>query len=219
MGALTIAEIARTLPGPPSPDLMSRLTASGVTTSGDLLASWARRDFDDLSDGDTARLGDLVAHAALATLDATPPLRARLVEAGLRRRRRPQATHRLERREQAARPARALPGSHRPRDQPHRRRRGDDQVLQYRATFGRDIPEIVTLAETISQWRNEIAAAVLLGISNAAAEAVNRVTKLLYRTAFGMRNVSHQQRRASYAASRSTRPDWLPAVATHPKSA
>ena len=198
---------------------MSRLTASGVTTSGDLLASWARRDFDDLSDGDTARLGDLVAHAALATLDATPPLRARLVEAGLRRRRRPQATHRLERREQAARPARALPGSHRPRDQPHRRRRGDDQVLQYRATFGRDIPEIVTLAETISQWRNEIAAAVLLGISNAAAEAVNRVTKLLYRTAFGMRNVSHQQRRASYAASRSTRPDWLPAVATHPKSA
>jgi transposase len=93
------------------------------------------------------------------------------------------------------------------------------RFFDYRATFGRDIPEIVTLAETISQWRNEIAAAVLLGISNAAAEAVNRVTELLYRTAFGMRDVSHQQRRASYAASRSTRPDWLPAVATHPKFA
>ncbi|OHV43426.1 hypothetical protein CC117_32675 [Parafrankia colletiae] len=90
------------------------------------------------------------------------------------------------------------------------------RFLDYCATFGKDVPEVVTLAETISDWRNEIATALLLGISNAAAEAVNRVTKLVYRTAFGLRNVPNQQRRASYAGSRSTRPDWLPAATAHP---
>ncbi len=88
------------------------------------------------------------------------------------------------------------------------------RFLGYCATFGKDVPEVVTLAERIFDWRDEIATAILLGLSN-AAEAVNRVTKLVYRTAFGLRNVPNQQRRASYATTRSSRPDWLPAT-THP---
>ncbi|WP_239341259.1 neuraminidase-like domain-containing protein [Frankia sp. CiP3] len=81
---LMIGDIARTLPNPPSLDVLARLAEAGVTTSTDLLAGQVRRDFDGLSDVDAATLGDLVAHAALATLDPAPPLRARLVEAGLR---------------------------------------------------------------------------------------------------------------------------------------
>jgi transposase len=84
------------------------------------------------------------------------------------------------------------------------------------------VPEIQTLAETISTWRAEIARAVLTGHSNAAAEGVNRLVKLVYRTAFGLTNVTNQQRRSRYAASRSTRPEWLHAVTTttsHPVAA
>jgi transposase len=58
--------------------------------------------------------------------------------------------------------------------------------------------------------------------SNAAAEGVNRLVKLVYRTAFGLTNVTNQQRRSRYAASRSTRPEWLHAVTTttsHPVAA
>jgi len=77
------------------------------------------------------------------------------------------------------------------------------------ATVGHTIPEIITLAGTISDWRDEIGNALLHGLSNAAAEGVNRLIKLVYRSAFGMTNVANQQRRARYAASRSTRDDWL----------
>ncbi|WP_018635270.1 transposase [Parafrankia elaeagni] len=87
------------------------------------------------------------------------------------------------------------------------------------ATFGKDIPELVTLATTLDQWRDETAHAVLLGITNAKAEGVNRLTELVYRVAFGLRNVAHQQRRASWAASRRTRPHWLPRVITRPQVA
>ncbi len=83
------------------------------------------------------------------------------------------------------------------------------RFLEYCATTGATVPEIVTLAETISEWRNEIAAALLHGLSNAAAEDVNRLIKLVYRSAFGLTNVANQQRRARRAASRSTRKDWL----------
>jgi transposase len=68
------------------------------------------------------------------------------------------------------------------------------------------------LAETVSTWRAETARAVLTGHSNAAAEGVNRLVKLVYRGAFGLANVANQQRRARYAASRSTRPNWLHTV-------
>ncbi|MEX5638164.1 transposase, partial [Parafrankia sp. FMc2] len=93
------------------------------------------------------------------------------------------------------------------------------RFFEYCATVGAAVPEIVTLAETISTWRVEITNALLHGLSNAAAEGVNRLTKLAYRTAFGLRNVTHQQRRARYTASRSTRPQWLPTVTARPKVA
>ncbi len=87
------------------------------------------------------------------------------------------------------------------------------------ATVGATIPEVVTLAETISAWRVEIANTLLHGLSNAAAEGINRLATLVYRAAFGLRNVTNQQRRARYTASRSTRPDWLPHVTTHLRAA
>lgn len=93
------------------------------------------------------------------------------------------------------------------------------RFFEFAATIGATIPEVVTLAETISEWRVEITNAVLHGLSNAAAEGVNRLTKLVYRTAFGLRNVTNQQRRARYTASRSTRPNWLLSVTAHPKPA
>src|SRR5262249_57719035 len=82
-------------------------------------------------------------------------------------------------------------------------------VFEFAGTVGASVPEIQTLAETVSTWRAEIARAVLTGHSNAAAEGVNRLVKLVYRGAFGFTNVANQQRRARYAASRSTRPHWL----------
>ncbi|WP_349816956.1 transposase [Frankia sp. Cppng1_Ct_nod] len=93
------------------------------------------------------------------------------------------------------------------------------RFFDYCATFGRDIPELVTLAETIDSWRDEIANAVTLGITNAAAEGVNRLSKLIYRVAFGLRNVVNQQRRARYIAYRATRPDWQPTVTAYAKVA
>ncbi len=82
------------------------------------------------------------------------------------------------------------------------------------ATVGETVGEVVTLAETISTWRVEITDAVQHGLSNASAEGVNRLIKLVYRAAFGLRNVTNQQRRARYAASRSTRPAWPHSVIT-----
>lgn len=48
------------------------------------------------------------------------------------------------------------------------------------ATAGGSVPEIVTLAETISVWAPEICRGVATGHSNAAAEGVNRLVKLVY---------------------------------------
>jgi transposase len=84
------------------------------------------------------------------------------------------------------------------------------------ATVGGSVPEIQTLAETISVWRQEIARGVATGYSNAAAEGINRLVKLVYRSGFGFTNVTHQQRRSRYAASRSTRPHWLHTVTSSP---
>jgi hypothetical protein len=74
---------------------------------------------------------------------------------------------------------------------------------------GATVPEIVTLAETVSVWRAEICRGVATGYSNAAAESVNRLVKLVYRSGYGFTNVTNQQRRSRYAASRGTRPVWL----------
>jgi hypothetical protein len=82
----------------------------------------------------------------------------------------------------------------------------------FRGTTGATVPEIQTLAQTISTWRTEIARGVLTGHSNAAAEGINRLITLVYRSVFGFTNVSNQQRRSRYTASRSTRPEWLHTV-------
>ena len=84
------------------------------------------------------------------------------------------------------------------------------------ATIGASVPGIATLAKTISVWRAEIARGVATGHSNAAAEGVNRLVKLIYRSGFGFTNVTYQQRRSRYAASRSTRPEWLHNVTHNP---
>jgi len=47
-----------------------------------------------------------------------------------------------------------------------------------------DIPELVTLARTVSRWEDEIVAAVLTGVSNARSEALNRIAKLEARQAY-----------------------------------
>jgi hypothetical protein len=41
-----------------------------------------------------------------------------------------------------------------------------------------DIPELLTLASTISAWENELVRAVLTGVTNARLESLNRIAKL-----------------------------------------
>jgi transposase len=67
------------------------------------------------------------------------------------------------------------------------------------------IPELVTLARTVDRWREEIINAVLLGVSNARSEGLNRVIKLEGRKAYGFRNPVNQRRRLRYATTRTTR--------------
>jgi hypothetical protein len=70
------------------------------------------------------------------------------------------------------------------------------------------IPELVTLAETVSRWREHIAAAIILKVSNAKSEGTNRVIKLVARIAFGFRDLRdpvNQRRRSRYASTRITR--------------
>lgn len=68
-----------------------------------------------------------------------------------------------------------------------------------------DIPELVTLARTISRRKDEIIAAVLTGVTNARSEALNRVAKLEARRAYSFRNPANQRRRVRTACARSTR--------------
>src|SRR5262249_23631015 len=64
------------------------------------------------------------------------------------------------------------------------------------------IPELLTLARTISRWQDEIIAAITLGVSNAKSEGLNRVLKLEGRKAYGFRNPINQRRRLRYATIR-----------------
>jgi transposase len=91
-----------------------------------------------------------------------------------------------------------------------------EAFFTFAATTGATVPEVVTLAETVSTWRAEIARGVLTGHTNAASEGVNRLVKLVYRAAFGFTNVTNQQRRSRYTASRATRPEWLHTVTATP---
>jgi transposase len=68
-----------------------------------------------------------------------------------------------------------------------------------------DIPELLTIARTISRWENEIVAAVLTGVSNARSESLNRIAKLEARLAYSFRNPANQRRRVRMACTRGTR--------------
>jgi len=68
-----------------------------------------------------------------------------------------------------------------------------------------DIPELLTLARTISRWEDEIAAAVLTGVTNARSESLNRIAKLEARLAYSFRNPANQRRRVRMACTRGTR--------------
>jgi transposase len=58
-----------------------------------------------------------------------------------------------------------------------------------------DIPELPSLARTVSRWEDEIACAVLTGVTNATSESLNRLAKLEARLAYGFRNPANQRRR------------------------
>jgi transposase len=67
------------------------------------------------------------------------------------------------------------------------------------------IPELLTLATTISRWEQQIVTAVLTGVTNAASESLNRLAKLEARLAYGFRNPASQRRRVRVACTRGTR--------------
>jgi len=77
-----------------------------------------------------------------------------------------------------------------------------------------DIPELVTLAATISRWENQIMAAVLTGVTNATSESLNRLAKLEARQAYGFRNPLNQRRRVRIACTRGYRRRSRPASNT-----
>jgi hypothetical protein len=68
-----------------------------------------------------------------------------------------------------------------------------------------DIPELLSLARTVSRWEQEIICAVLTGITNAASESLNRLAKLEARLAYGFRNPANQRRRVRIACTRGRR--------------
>ena len=68
-----------------------------------------------------------------------------------------------------------------------------------------DIPELLTLARTVSRWEDEIVAAVLTGVTNARSESLNRLAKLEARMAYSFRNPANQRRRVRTACTRGTR--------------
>ena len=68
-----------------------------------------------------------------------------------------------------------------------------------------DIPELLTLARTISRWEDQITASVITGITNATAESLNRLAKLEARLAYGFRNPLNQRRRVRIACTRGYR--------------
>ena len=66
-------------------------------------------------------------------------------------------------------------------------------------------PEINDLAHTVSNWQNEIIAAIRADLSNAKSEGYNRIVKHIGRPAFGFRNPSNQRRRIRWACTRQHR--------------
>jgi transposase len=67
------------------------------------------------------------------------------------------------------------------------------------------IPELASLAATISRWESQIVATVITGVTNATSESLNRLAKLEARLAYGFRNPANQRRRVRIACTRGTR--------------
>jgi len=67
-----------------------------------------------------------------------------------------------------------------------------------------DIPELLSLARTISRWQDQIICAALTGVTNATSESLNRLAKLEARLAYGFRNPANQRRRVRIPCTRST---------------
>jgi transposase len=67
------------------------------------------------------------------------------------------------------------------------------------------VPELATLAKTISQWEQQIVTGILTGVTNATSESLNRLAKLEARLAYGFRNPANQRRRVRTACTRGTR--------------
>ena len=68
-----------------------------------------------------------------------------------------------------------------------------------------DIPELASLARTVSRWEDELVCAVLTGVSNDRSESLNRIAKLEARLAYSFRNPANQRRRVRMACTRGTR--------------
>jgi transposase len=68
-----------------------------------------------------------------------------------------------------------------------------------------DIPELLSLATTISRWEDQIVCAILTGVTNATSESLNRLAKLEARLAYGFRNPANQRRRVRIACTRARR--------------
>jgi transposase len=80
------------------------------------------------------------------------------------------------------------------------------------------IPELLTLAATISRWQDEIVTAILTGVTNATSESLNRLAKLEARMAYGFRNPASQRRRVRTACTRGTRRRSPTAISTTKRS-
>jgi Transposase len=87
------------------------------------------------------------------------------------------------------------------------RARGPDRLFAFYDWCAQndDIPELLSLAKTISRWQDQIVCAVLTGVTNATAESLNRLAKLEARLAYGFRNPASQRRRVRIACTRGTR--------------
>ncbi|MGH3402994.1 MAG: ISL3 family transposase, partial [Streptosporangiaceae bacterium] len=70
-----------------------------------------------------------------------------------------------------------------------------------------EVPEVTSLAKTISKWQEPVINAVLTGYSNAKSEAHNRTAKLVARTARGFACPENQKQRVHMATTRKLRRD------------
>jgi len=92
------------------------------------------------------------------------------------------------------------------RSQPCERQVRDRLFLFYDwCAQNEDIPELASLAATVSRWEDGIVTAVLTGVTNATSESLNRIAKLEARMAYGFRNPENQRHRVRIACTRGTR--------------